>query len=158
MNFEFDRDVRSMLPADPREWWTRHELAGAVSMPEISFTPGKAARPGEAGKAEQFKLVTVLNGVTLSVSPEEWMGRVEVTRLASMRKTAEVFGGLYGYGREGFRAQGPGFCRRRLPHFPEPCLPSHRTPAPLQDHAQERRRHVRVHERGHRGEGCQWVH
>jgi hypothetical protein len=89
MNFEFDRDVRSMLPADPREWWTRHELAGAVSMPEISFTPG---RPG---KDEQFKLVTVLNGVTLSVSPEEWMGRVEVMRLASMRETTDVFGGLY---------------------------------------------------------------
>jgi hypothetical protein len=89
MNFEFDRDVRSMLPADPREWWTRHELAGAVSMPEISFTPGTA------GAGEQFKLVTVLNGVTLSVSPEEWMGRGEVTRLASMRETADVMGGLY---------------------------------------------------------------
>src|SRR4051812_36895571 len=89
MNFEFDRDVRSMLPADPRDWWTRHELAGAVSMPEISFTPGKA------GKGEQFKLVTVLNGVTLSVNPEEWMGRVEVTRLASMRETAGMMGGLY---------------------------------------------------------------
>lgn len=89
MNFEFDRDVRSMLPAEPREWWTRHELAGAVSMPEISFTPGRAS------KGEQFKLVTVLNGVTLSVRPEEWMGRVEVTRLASMRETAGVMGGLY---------------------------------------------------------------
>jgi hypothetical protein len=91
MNFQFDRDVRSMLPVQPRDWWERHELAGAVSMPEITFTPGKTTQ------SEQFKLRTDLKGVTLSISPEEWMGRTEVARLYVMRKTTTALGGLYRY-------------------------------------------------------------
>jgi hypothetical protein len=91
MNFEFDRDVRSMLPVEPRQWWQYHQLAGAVSMPEISFQPARG------GKPEQFKIVTILNGVTLSVSPEEWMARSEVTRLQGFRRGAEMLAGLYRY-------------------------------------------------------------
>jgi hypothetical protein len=89
MNFAFGRDFRSMLPAAPRAWCKYHELDGAVSMPDVNFTPARD------GKPEQFKIVTVLNGVTLSVSPEEWMGRREVARLEGMRKSAQMWGGLY---------------------------------------------------------------
>jgi hypothetical protein len=89
MNFVFGGDVRSMLPGEPRDWWRRHELAGAVSMPQISFTPPRN------GKREEFKIVTVLNGVTLSINPEEWMGRAELTRLRETRATAAGFGKLY---------------------------------------------------------------
>ena len=91
MNFVFGRDFRSMLPVEPRVWCHNHELDGAVSMPDISFTPARDGNP------EQFKIVTVLNGVTLSVSPEEWMGRSEVTRLEGMRKTAAMLGDMYRY-------------------------------------------------------------
>ena len=114
MNFQFGRDVRSMLPAEVREWWQRHDLAGAVSMPEISFVPGRAAPPGGAEQAKAFKLVTMLSGVTLAVSPEEWMGRAEVKRLREMRKTAVAVQALYavagmgggGAGEQGSRGAG----------------------------------------------------
>jgi hypothetical protein len=89
MNFEFDRDVRSMLPVEPREWWNYHQLAGTVSMPEISFVPGRG------GRGEQFRIVTILNGVTLSVSPEEWMARTDVAHLQATRATAGMLGRLY---------------------------------------------------------------
>jgi hypothetical protein len=96
MNFEFGRDVRSMLPAEVRQWWQRHELAGAVSMPEINFIPPKPASPGGAPEqAKAFKLETRLSGVTLAVSPEEWMGRAEVARLREMRRTAGVVRARY---------------------------------------------------------------
>jgi hypothetical protein len=95
MNFEFDRDVRSMLPAEPREWWRYHALAGAVSMPEINFTPPRDDKP------EQFKIVTVLNGVTLSVSPEEWMSRTELKRLESMRQSVALLRPLYAWSGRG---------------------------------------------------------
>lgn len=107
MNFEFGRDVRSMLPAEVRQWWQRHELAGAVSMPEISFVPGKAATAdGAPEQPKGFKLLTTLSAVTLAVSPEEWMGRAEVAPLREMRKTARSMSALYavagfGEGRQG---------------------------------------------------------
>jgi hypothetical protein len=111
MNFKFGRDVQSMLPADVREWWQRHELAGAVSMPEISFAPGRLPATGpdgqQGGRREAFKLVTVLNGVTLAVNPEELMGRGEVRRMREMRETAAAVGHLYaavGIGSPGARA------------------------------------------------------
>jgi hypothetical protein len=89
MNFRFGADVRSVLVADVREWMRRHDLAGEISMPQISFLPARGGRP------EAFKLTTVLNGVTLAVSPEEWMGRGEVTRLREMRRTADLVASLY---------------------------------------------------------------
>jgi hypothetical protein len=89
MKFVLGGDFRSLLPIEPREWCQRHEFDGAVSMPEISFTP-----PAE-GRAKQFRIVTILNNVTLSVSPEEWMGREEVARLTSMRRSTTTLANLY---------------------------------------------------------------
>ena len=42
----------------------------------------------------RYDKAQILNGVTLSVSPEEWMARSEVTRLHGFRRGAEMLGGL----------------------------------------------------------------
>src|SRR5690606_9605029 len=68
-NFEFGRDVLSMLPQQVREWCQRHEIAGRVDIPELRFTPA------ENGQPAQFKVVTEFNGVTLAAPPREWRSR-----------------------------------------------------------------------------------
>ncbi len=88
-NFVFGRDIRSMLPADVRDWWERHGLSGALEIPTLLYTPSRGSRP--AG----FKVVTALNGVTLSVPPEEWIGARDVRRQEQVREALFAVSGLY---------------------------------------------------------------
>ncbi|HEX4123532.1 MAG TPA: hypothetical protein VHY37_02335, partial [Tepidisphaeraceae bacterium] len=81
-NFEFGRDVLSVLPVDVREWCERHELAGRVDLPRVFYSPhGNNGRPG-------FRVETNLNGVTLAVHPEEWMSTREAK---SVRRLSAAF-------------------------------------------------------------------
>ena len=64
---EFGRDVQAMLPADVREWWERHNLAGRLDIPRLTWSPPRDGHP------PVFKIETDLNGVTLTVQPDEWL-------------------------------------------------------------------------------------
>lgn len=71
-DFQFGQDVRSMLPAEVRSWWDRHDLTGAVDVPILSYVPPRDGDPA------RFKVETDLHGVNLTVRPEEWMSRDEL--------------------------------------------------------------------------------
>jgi hypothetical protein len=88
-NFDFDRDVQSMLPIVLRDWWVRHGLAGRVDIPEFRYHPGQGTQKA------RFRVETVLNGVTISVPHEDWMAREEVARLGSVREGVRAMRGLY---------------------------------------------------------------
>jgi hypothetical protein len=70
--FEFGPGIWSMLPAQVRQWWERHKLAGGVDVPVLTFTPGRG------GAESKFKIQTELHGVNLTVLPDEWMSRDEI--------------------------------------------------------------------------------
>jgi hypothetical protein len=63
-DFEFGRDIRTMLPAQVRAWWGRHELAGRLDIPELFYSPASAS------SEDTYRVDTDLNGVTLAVHPE----------------------------------------------------------------------------------------
>lgn len=77
--FEFGRDIRTMLFAEARNWWEAHELSGRVNIPVLSYTPARDGKPAA------FKVETELDGVTLTVRPEEWLSREELFQRASTR-------------------------------------------------------------------------
>jgi hypothetical protein len=72
-DFKFGQDVRSMLPAQVRAWWDRHNLAGAVDVPVLAYTPSH-----DRDEAK-FRVETLFRQVNLTVRPEEWMSRDEIT-------------------------------------------------------------------------------
>lgn len=92
--FEFGLDARAMLPTDVAEWWKRHELGGRIDVPVFEYTPGPK------GRDARFRIETVLNGVTLTIPPEEWMSASEVVRRDDTRaaftamRSAFAIGGL----------------------------------------------------------------
>jgi hypothetical protein len=71
-DWDFGHDVQAMLPAAVREWWQRHQLAGRLDIPVVHYQPGLDGAP------PSFRVETDLNGVTLTVGPEEWGGHVPV--------------------------------------------------------------------------------
>jgi hypothetical protein len=71
-DFKFGKDIRSMLPAQVREWWDAHQLEGAVDIPIFAYVP---PREGEEAK---YRVETSFKGVALTVEPEEWMSREEI--------------------------------------------------------------------------------
>jgi hypothetical protein len=71
LNFEFGADVKTMLPPEVRKWWEEHDLAGHVDVPLLTWSP--APRGGVPG----YRVEIELQGVTLMVHPQEWMGALE---------------------------------------------------------------------------------
>jgi hypothetical protein len=65
-DWDFGHDVQAMLPAAVRQWWQRHQLAGRLDIPVVHYQPGLDGAPSS------FRVETDLNGVTLTVGPEEW--------------------------------------------------------------------------------------
>ncbi|MDB5171815.1 MAG: hypothetical protein JWN51_588 [Phycisphaerales bacterium] len=108
-NFDFDRDVRSMLPIVLRDWWERHGLAGRVDIPEFRY------HPGQFGQKAHFRVETVLNGVTLSVPHEDWMSADEVRRLGNVRLVVKAMKGLFELAGFGGRGSGDVHGDRRNP-------------------------------------------
>jgi len=80
-DFDFGRDVRSMLPAVVREFCERHGLDGLVDIPNMSWTP---PRPGSKAA---FRIEVVLRGVTLQVPPEDWISASEGKKRRELRAT-----------------------------------------------------------------------
>ncbi|MEO6436283.1 MAG: hypothetical protein ABIP55_11070 [Tepidisphaeraceae bacterium] len=72
-DFRFGKDIRSMLPAQVRAWWDRHNLAGAVDIPVFTFSPARD------GQAQKYRVETDFRSVDLTIRPEEWMSRDEIT-------------------------------------------------------------------------------
>jgi hypothetical protein len=90
LNFEFGEDIKAMLPVPVLRWCEEHQLAGRMDVEDLSITP----RPGQADPA--FRARIRVQGVKLSVRPEEWMGTAEIGRLNSLRNSYDVMrlGGL----------------------------------------------------------------
>lgn len=93
-NFEFGADVKTMLPPDVRKWWEQHELTGRVDVPVLSWSPG--SKPGKP----EYRVEIELQGVTIAVHPEEWMGADEHRTLQDMHTAFKVMrtAGLNGRG------------------------------------------------------------
>ncbi len=115
--FEFGRDIRSMLVSEVRGWTDRHELAGRVSIPRLEYSPGLPDASGQSGKPS-FTVQMALEGVNLTVPAKEWASAYETKR----RDT--TLGGLDAVQRA-YRLAGS---RARLPNGPKPLDAAPPTP------------------------------
>jgi hypothetical protein len=77
--FEFGRDVMAVLPAEARAFLTDHELSGRINLVDLTYSPRRPDRPPE------FRVEIELDGVTLIVRPQEWMGRSDQDRREALR-------------------------------------------------------------------------
>lgn len=89
-NVEFGEDMRSMFPADLRDWWERHELAGRIESVDVTYAPARGGR-----KSAAFAIETEVKGITLAVRREEWSGRADVDRLQRMENAISLLRGPY---------------------------------------------------------------
>jgi hypothetical protein len=113
--FEFGRDIRSMLVSDVRQWTDRHELAGRVSIPVLDYRPGPPDASGQGGKP-RFTVQMELVGVDLTVPAREWASPYETTRrntsleaVAAVQRANQIAG-----------ISGPGHGVGSLPADPKP--------------------------------------
>ena len=90
---EFGEDLRSMFPADLRDWWERHELAGRIDAVDMNYWPAQGKAPA------RFSIQTSIRDVNLAVRREEWSGQQDVGR---WQRTAGAFALL----REPYRLAG----------------------------------------------------
>lgn len=88
-NVEFSNDIRSMFPADLRDWWERHELAGRIESVDVNYIPGRD------GAKPRFDVRTIVRGITLAVHREEWSSHEEVLRLQRLREAVALLEGPY---------------------------------------------------------------
>lgn len=122
LNFSFGHDVRSMLPAEVRQWWERHNLSGGIDIPVLSYTPARE------NQAASFRVETVIaeGGVSMSVYAEEWMAASEVHRLDRTREVVAMLRGMYRLG--GYHVGGAGIAKegeaRRPASIREEYLPA----------------------------------
>jgi hypothetical protein len=75
-NVEFSNDIRSMFPANLRDWWARHELSGRIESVDLSYAPAREQDHIPA----KFSVQTILNGVTLAVRRDEWSSHEELAQ------------------------------------------------------------------------------
>jgi hypothetical protein len=88
-NVSFGEDLRSMFPADLRDWWERHELSGRIESVDVAYEPAR-------GKVrEKFSIRTELKAVTLAVRREEWSGQEDVDRLQRVENAISLLRGPY---------------------------------------------------------------
>jgi hypothetical protein len=113
--FEFGRDIRSMLVSDVRQWTDRHELAGRVSIPVLDYRPGPADALGRGGKP-YFKVQMELAGVDLTVPAKEWASPFETKRRDTALEAVAAVQRAYRIAGFGGPGNGPG----GLPADPKP--------------------------------------
>ena len=99
-NVEFGEDIRSMFPADVRDWWERHELSGKIESVDVDYVPAAGNTPA------RFSVETVVKGITLAVHREEWSSQQEAARWLRWRDALTMTGGAYRIA--GFRADDSG--------------------------------------------------
>jgi len=83
--FEFGNDIKSMLPSPVRRWWEQHELTGSLDVNEVSFIPA-----ANAGEDPGFRAEIALQGVNLTVQPQEWMGDDDYRRMRMLHHSLNV--------------------------------------------------------------------
>jgi hypothetical protein len=83
--FEFGNDIKSMLPSPVRRWWEQHQLTGSLDVNEVSYVP--SAGPDSAAG---FRAEIALQGVNLTVQPQEWMGEEEYRRMRILHHSLNV--------------------------------------------------------------------
>ena len=74
MNFRFGADLEAMLPAQVRQWWKDHDLAGRVDVPELTYQPSSA----DGSRPQSFRAEIDFRGVKLVVHPREWLSAEEL--------------------------------------------------------------------------------
>ena len=91
-DLKFDTDFRAMLPAEVRNWWRDHGLAGDVKKTELWLNP--------SGPTKVFKANISLDSVAMTVQPEELLSRDEIQSRAWTRQAFDVMrtAGLDGHG------------------------------------------------------------
>ncbi|HEY2589785.1 MAG TPA: hypothetical protein VGI81_28840 [Tepidisphaeraceae bacterium] len=105
-NVQFSEDIRSMFPADLRDWWERHALGGRIESVDVTYAPSAKGKP-------KFSVATTVKGITLTVHREEWSTHDQIDRWQRTREAVALAEAPYriaGYAPEGegsgFRAQG----------------------------------------------------
>jgi hypothetical protein len=121
-NVQFGEDIRSMFPADLRDWWARHDLGGRIESVDLTYSPARGRQ------AAKFSVQTAVKGITLSVNREEWSSREEIQHWRDIRSAVSMLGSVY-----------------RIAGYPEidscadpkaPGPDASRTPAPITSPAQ----------------------
>jgi hypothetical protein len=117
-NVQFSDDIRSMFPADLRDWWERHALAGRIESVDVTYSPSAKGKP-------RFSVRTTVKGITLAVHREEWASRNQIDRWQRTRDAvalAEAPYRIVGYSvaseGSGLRAQGSGAREGEAPAEP----------------------------------------
>jgi hypothetical protein len=96
-NVQLSDDVRSMFPANLRDWWARHELSGRVESIDLFYTPASV----KAHIAQKFSVQTTVKGVALAVHREEWTSHEESERWRRIQDSVSLLNEpfrLAGYG------------------------------------------------------------
>ncbi|HSI34506.1 MAG TPA: hypothetical protein VK986_13025 [Tepidisphaeraceae bacterium] len=87
-HFKFGKDIEVMLPEQVRNWWVEHGLSGSLDIPAFYV------KPGVNGGKPKFRIETDLKNVTLAITPDEWLSRDDVRRLAGMRRSVALMKSL----------------------------------------------------------------
>ncbi len=67
-NFTFGPDIKAMLSSEVRQFCQAHEIQGRVEIPHLAYTPPTGPAPA------RFSVEMAMSNVTMSVSPQEWLG------------------------------------------------------------------------------------
>lgn len=92
-DFEFDRDIKALLPEQVRTWWEYHGLAGRIDQLDVNANLSSPNQP--------FEVRVELGGVNLTVQPEELMSRDEIIRRSWLSQSFDVMR-LTGLNQRGF--------------------------------------------------------
>lgn len=84
LNFEFGEDIKAMLPAPVHRWCEQHQLAGRLDVEDLAVT----TRPGTDDPS--FRARIRVQGVKLTVTPEEWLGADEIAGLNTMHSALDL--------------------------------------------------------------------
>ncbi|MBV8781119.1 MAG: hypothetical protein JO353_06950, partial [Phycisphaerae bacterium] len=79
-NFVFGQDAKAMLPAQPRKWFSDHQIAGALDA-DVDY---------RLSDQHHFRVQVELGGVTAIIHPNEWMSENEITRLRLAQQSLGV--------------------------------------------------------------------
>ncbi len=88
-DFNFGRDVKSLLWDEPRQFWERLGMVGSIDVLHVHWQPGNAAQK------MKFRVEMVLKDIDLRVPPDDWLSAEEIRRRASMRDGIAAMQSLY---------------------------------------------------------------
>lgn len=89
MNFRLGADLEAMLPMQVRRWWKDHDIAGRVDVPDLTYQPASA----DGSRPQTFRAPIDFRSVNLTVKPQEWLSREEISRNEWMRTAMQAMRG-----------------------------------------------------------------